>query len=137
MKSTLNSLLITAAVTLTAAAAHGQTIVKVNVPFAFTTSSGTHPAGEYMIHPSTTTSTIMTLESKETGSGTMLGVGAPETGKDKAAKLVFRCGTESGCALTSLWVGDGRGWSYKAPKLKASETERVAVIYAEPNKQAE
>jgi hypothetical protein len=138
MKSTLNSLIIAAAVTLSAAAAYGQqTKLTVNVPFAFKTASGMQAAGEYAIKPATASEVVMVLENRQTGRGTMLGIGAPETGRDKDAKLVFRCGDESGCALTSVWVGDGRGWSYKAPKLKPSENERIAVVYFDSNKQAE
>ena len=80
--------------------------------------------------------TVMVLENKATGHSWMLGIGRPESGKDKSAKLIFRCGIESGCALTAVWVGGGRGWAYKAPQLKLSETERIAVVYFE-SKQAE
>ena len=43
-------------------------------------------------------------------------------------QLVFKRGIESGCALVAVKMADGRG-RYNEPKLKASEQERIAVVY--------
>ena len=40
-------------------------------------------------------------------------------------QLVFKCGSESGCALVAVKMADRLGWSYNKPKLKASEQERI------------
>jgi len=138
MKSRLNSLLIAAAgLTLSAAAAYGQTTVVANVPFSFRTPAGMQPAGQYQIAPATNDGSIAVLKNMETGRSTLTGIGSPNGNpNDKTARLVFRCGSESGCALSEVKMGDGRGWTYKTPHLKPSETERVAVIYFE-SKQAE
>ena len=47
---------------------------------------------------------------------------------EKSPQLVFKCGTESGCALVAAKISDGRGWSYTEPKLKATEQARIAVV---------
>jgi len=48
---------------------------------------------------------------------------------EKTPQFVFKCGSESGCALVAVKMADGRGWSYNEPKLKASEQARIAVVY--------
>ena len=141
MKTTLNSLLITAAgLTLSAAflqtAAYGQTNVVANVPFAFQTAAGMQQPGEYAIAPISHDGAVLKLQNRDTGKSSMIGMGTPSGLSKDGPKLVFRCGSESGCALSAVVMGDGRGWSYKAPHLKPSETERVAVVYFE-SKQAE
>ena len=137
MKSTLNSLLITAAgVVLSTAGAYGQTNISANVPFEFRTAAGVQPAGEYAV-VQTANSVAVRIVNQETRKSSLLGIGVPE-GQHKNAqpKLVFQCGSESGCALTHVQMGDGREWKYNAPRLKASETARVAVVLLE-SKQAE
>jgi hypothetical protein len=138
MKTKLNSLLITAAgLALTAAAAYGQTRVVANVPFSFRTAAGVQPAGEYQIATVSNDGAVAILQNTETGHSTLTGMGSPNGNpNDKTPRLVFRCGTESGCTLSEVKMGDGRGWTYKTPHLKPSETERAAVIYFE-SKQAE
>lgn len=138
MKSRLNSLLITAAgLTLSAAAAYGQTNIVANVPFSFRTAAGVQPAGEYRIATMTYDGSVAVLQNTATGHSAFTGIGSPNGNpNDKTPRLVFRCGSESGCTLSEVKMGDGRGWSYKAPHLKPSETERIAVIYFE-SKQAE
>jgi hypothetical protein len=136
MKSTLNSLLITAAVTLSAAAAYGQTKVVANIPFEFRTAAGVQQAGQYIIAPAAYDVAVMKLQNVDTGKSSILGLGTPSgVEKQNSPRLVFVCGNESGCALTGVVTGDGRGWTYKA-RLKPSEAERVAVIYFE-SRQAE
>ena len=138
MKSRLNSLLIAAAgLTLSAAAAYGQTNIVASVPFSFHTAAGVQPAGEYRITTLSSDGSVAVLQNTATGHSSMTGIGSPNGNpNDKAARLVFKCGSESGCTLSEVKMGDGRGWSYRAPHLKPSETERVAVIYFE-SKQAE
>ena len=70
------------------------------------------------------------VQNVEAGHATTIGTdrsnGNPN---EKTPQLVFRCGSESGCALVAMKMADGRGWSYNEPKLKASEQERIAVDY--------
>jgi hypothetical protein len=137
MKTTLNSLLITAAgLTLSAVATYGQTKVVANIPFSFRTAAGMQEPGQYAVAPVTYDAAIMKLQNMHTGKSSIIGPGTPSGVSKESPKLVFRCGSESGCALSAVVIGDGRGWSYKAPHLKPSETERVAVVYFE-SKQAE
>ena len=134
MISKLNSLLITAALTLSAAAAYGQTQVVANIPFSFRTAAGVQPAGQYAVSHEGEVTKLRNLDS---GKASLAGIGVPEdNGRSKPPQLVFTCGSESGCALTSVRLGDGRTWSHKAPRLKPSEEARVAVIYLE-SRQAE
>ena len=131
MKTTLNSLLITAAgFALSAAAAFGQSHLTADIPFSFTTASGVQAAGEYRVVPVSADGSVMKLQNVETGHATTTGMGR-STGNpnEKTPQLVFRCGSESGCALVVVKLADGRGWSYNEPKLKASEQERIAVVY--------
>jgi hypothetical protein len=131
MKTTLNSLLTMAAgVALSVAAAYGQNELNAKIPFEFRTASGIQAAGEYRILPVTHDAAVMRMLNVDTGRSAVSGIGTPNSNpNDNVAKLVFRCGSESGCTLSAVKMGDGRGWSYKAPKLKASEQERIAVIY--------
>jgi hypothetical protein len=131
MKTTLNSLLITAAgFALSAAAAYGQTHLTANIPFSFQTASGMQAAGEYRVVPVSSDGSMMKLQNVNTGHVTTTGIGRPHGNpNEKAPQLVFKCGSESGCALVAVKIADGRGWSYSEPKLKASEQERIAVVY--------
>ncbi|HLH43692.1 MAG TPA: hypothetical protein VKV74_11930 [Bryobacteraceae bacterium] len=130
MKTRLNSLLLTAAgLTLGVAAAYGQDKIIANVPFEFRTASGIQAAGLYSIAQAGVTTTLV---NQATGATSLLGIGTPEDANTKAIpKLVFVCGSESGCALTSVTLADGRSWSFKAPHLKPAETARIAVVHFE------
>jgi len=137
MKSTLNSLRVTAAgLALSAAAAYGQSNIVANVPFAFHTVAGTQPAGQYSIGSASHDGAVLRLYNVETSKNSLLGLGTPDgiANQDKP-KLVFRCGDETGCVLSGVWMGDGRGWSYKT-HMKPRERERIAVVYFQ-SKQAE
>jgi hypothetical protein len=129
MKNKLNSLLLTAAVTLSAVAAYGQTKVTANIPFPFRTVAGVQAAGEYAVAPATQTGSVVKLENVHTGKSTFAGIAAPDNVDDGAARLTFRCGEESGCFLTGVTMGDGRTWKINIPRIKSSESEHVAVVY--------
>jgi hypothetical protein len=134
MTTKLNSLLVTAALTLSAAAAYGQNQVVANIPFSFRTVAGVQPAGQYAVSHEGEATKLRNLDS---GKASLAGIGVPEDNdQSKPAQLVFTCGSDTGCALTSVRLADGRSWSHKAPRLKPSEEARVAVIYLE-SRQAE
>jgi hypothetical protein len=129
MKTKLNSLSLAAALTLSAAASYGQNRVIANIPFPFHTSAGVQAAGQYGF---TQAEYSLQLTNLATGKSSFLGVGVPEgNDRSKPPRLVFTCGSESGCALTSVRLADGRSWSYKAAGVKPSEVARLAVIYLE------
>jgi hypothetical protein len=133
MKTTLNSLLtIAAGFALSAAGAYGQEL-NANIPFSFHTASGVQPAGEYRVSKVTSDGAVMRLQNYETGHSAMTSMGKPSTDAAAKPQLVFKCGSESGCALSAVKLGDGREWQYKAPKMKTSEQERIAVVYLRPN----
>jgi hypothetical protein len=135
MKTKLNSLLLTAAgLTLSVAAAYGQNKIVANVPFEFHTAAGVQVAGVYSISQE---GAVTKLVNQDTGRASLLGIGTPEDANSKAVpQLKFVCGSESGCALSSVTIADGRSYSYKTPHLNPSETARVTVIYFE-SRQAE
>ena len=134
MKTKLHSLLLTAALTLSAAAAYGQNQVVANIPFSFRTIAGVQPAGHYAVSHEGEVTKLRNLDS---GKASLAGIGVPDDNdRSKPAQLVFTCGSQSGCALTSVRLADGRSWSHEARHLKPSEEARVAVIYLE-SKQAE
>jgi hypothetical protein len=136
MNNKLNSLLVTAALTLCAGAAYGQTQITADIPFQFHTAGGVQNAGEYKVVPATQEGSVMKLENVETHKSAFLGMAMQDGTNNGAAKLVFRCGDESGCVLSGVTTGDGRGWSLKTPQMKANEPVHVAVVYLQ-SKQAE
>jgi hypothetical protein len=131
MKTTLDSLMIASAgLALSAAAAYGQNVLIANIPFAFQTASGVQAPGEYRVASVSQDGSVIKLQNVDTGHLAMTGMGtANGNPNDKAPQLVFKCGNESGCALAAVKMSDGRGWSYKPPRLKPSEQERIAVVY--------
>jgi len=120
---------------LSAAAAYGQTKITAEIPFSFRTAAGVQPAGQYAVIPANLDGDVLAIQSVETGRSTLLGIGARDGANDTRPRLVFHCGSESGCALTGVWMSDGRRWAFKTPKIKPSEQEHVAVVYF--NKQPE
>ena len=130
-----NSALLTAAgLTLSVAAAYGQSKIVADVPFAFRTAAGIQVAGNYSISQE---GAATKLVNQQTGRASLLGIGTPQDANGNAApQLVFVCGSESGCALTSVTIADGRSYRFKTPRLNPSETARVTVIYFE-SRQAE
>ena len=115
-------------------AAYGQNRVIANVSFSFRTIAGVQAAGQYGISQ---VSGVAKLQNLETRKASFLGIGVPEgVNASQPSKLEFTCGSESGCALTSVQLADGHSWRYKVPRLKPYEVEHVAVIYLE-SRQAE
>ena len=140
MKTNLTrTMMLTAAmVTLGAAAAYAETKVVANVPFSFRTNAGQQAPGRYGIVSMNQSAAVMGLRNLETGHLTVIGVGTPVGRYDgvSRSRLVFHCGSESGCALAEVWNGDGQGKKFSTPRLKSAELERIAVVYLD-NKSAE
>src|ERR1700729_856792 len=101
MKTNLVRSLILAAVALTGAAAvHAQDKVAADVPFAFRAAGVEFNAGTYHIAQSGHNGILMLLN-QDSGSTKLVTTAAPgDDSKYAAPKLVFRCGNESGCALS-------------------------------------
>jgi hypothetical protein len=128
MKTKLNSLLITATVAFGAVAAYGQDRVVANIPFEFKTIAGVQPAGQYTVSEHGVSAVLRHVDGKTS----LLGIGVPEDiERNQPAQVTFVCGSESGCVLTGIRFEDGRSWKYPAPRPKASEDQKVAVIYLE------
>jgi hypothetical protein len=128
MKTTSNSLLLTAALALGAVAAYGQDRVVANIPFEFKTVAGVQPAGQYSVSYEGVSARLRNVAGKTS----LLGIGVPENiERNQPPQLVFVCGSESGCALTLVRFEDGRSWKYPQPRRKASENQSVAVINLE------
>ena len=135
MKKNFNRalMLTAAALTLSAAAAYGQTKVTGEIPFAFRTARGVQPAGVYDLISISPNREMLALRSVATLKAVPLGIGAPEGSSSARSyearpRLVFHCSDANGCVLYAAFIDDGRGWSYRAPHVKPSE-ERVAVVY--------
>jgi hypothetical protein len=130
MKTNLTRTLILAAVSLTGAAAvHAQDKVAAEVPFAFRAAGVEFNAGTYHIAQSGHNGILMLLN-QDSGSTKLVTTAAPgDDSKYAAPKLVFRCGNESGCALSAVSLANGRTWKIRTPHLKPSELERIAVVY--------
>ena len=127
MKKTLNTLFVAAAGVVLSAAAFGQEAIVANVPFSFHTLAGVNAAGRYTVIQERD---VTKLLNTDTGKTRIVGIGIPDNYEQgKAPRLVFVCGEESGCALQSVRIADGRSWTFKAPHLKPNEAERLAVIY--------
>lgn len=134
MKKNFNrSLMLTAAVmTLGAAAAYGQDTLIANIPFSFRISGAELPAGKYAIARHGVGSGVMELRGLTSNQSKFLMVrNSVDEYKSGGARLIFRCGEETGCALATAWTDRGRGWEFPTPKLTAAEKERVAVVYLE------
>jgi hypothetical protein len=132
MKTNLKNTLMVAAglLTLGATAAYGQETLKANVPFSFRTAAGVQPAGQYEVSTVKFNGTVATIRNLGTQNSTFAGFGIPEgVSRDQHPRLVFRCGNESGCALTAVWLDGDHGLKYKVPHLKPSELERISVVY--------
>lgn len=136
MNNKSKSLLLPAALALCAGVAYGQNQVTASIPFEFRTGAGVQTAGEYKVVPATQEGSFMKLENVQTKKSAYLGAATLDGTTKDAAKLTFRCGDESGCVLSGVTMGDGRGWSIKAPRMKANEPEHVAIVYLQ-SKQAE
>jgi len=134
MKQKNLTLTLTAAVlTLVTAVAYGQNNpLTATIPFAFHAANSNLPAGRYRVARASGTmggSGIMQLRNLETGKSVFLASRVPITdSEDTRPRLVFRCG-ESGCALATLWSGEGTGMEFATPKLPAAEKERSEVAY--------
>ena len=75
MTTKLNSLLMTAALTLSAAAAYAQNQVVANIPFSFRTAAGVQPAGQYAVSHEGEATKLRNLDS---GKASLAGIGVPE-----------------------------------------------------------
>ena len=94
MKNKLNSLLVTAALTLSAAAAYGQNhMVVANIPFGFQTAADAQIEGKYGISQVGEAAKLVNLE---TGKASFLAIGVPEgVNHNRPPQLVFTCRSKS------------------------------------------
>jgi hypothetical protein len=136
MKTNLTRTLILAAVALIGATAHAQDKIAADVPFAFRAAGVEFDAGTYYIAQSGHSGILMLLN-QDSGNTKLVTTAAPgDDSRNPNPKLIFRCGAESGCALSAVALANGRTWKLRTPHLKPSEMERIAVIYLD-RKQAE
>jgi hypothetical protein len=135
MKTNLIRTLILTAVSV---AAYGQSNMNADVPFGFRAAGEYYTAGAYTISQyGHSGSGILVLVNTESRLTRFLTTKAPAAdAMDAAPKMLFRCGSESGCTLASVELANGRTWTVNTPHLKPSELERIAVIYLD-RKQAE
>ena len=130
----LKRALTAALLTLVATAAYGQTnAMTANISFAFRAVGSDLAAGRYKVAPVVGTSgrsQTMELRNMDTGKAVFILATAPiMESEDARPRLIFRCGGEEGCSLTSLWSGTGRGMEFATPALTASQRERRETIH--------
>jgi hypothetical protein len=123
-----------AALMLVTAVAYGQNNpLTATIPFGFRAVNSNLPAGRYTVARASGTlgeSGIMQLRNLETGKAVFLPSRVPLTdSKDNRPRLVFRCGDESGCALATLWSGEGTGTELATPPLPATEKEHSEIAH--------
>ena len=122
-----------ALLTLVATAAYSQTnVMTAKISFAFRAVGSDLPAGRYKVAPATGTpgNSTMELRNMDTGKSVFILAKAPITESEGARpRLIFRCGGEEGCSLTSLWSGTGSGLEFYTPALTASQREGRETIY--------
>jgi len=139
MKTNLTRTLIMSAIALAGgAAAFAQDSVSAEIPFTFRAAGVKFDAGTYSIsqfgHSDSGVLTLQNWRGRNTKFVNTTGPGGYY--KYQSPRLVFRCGDDTGCALSAIRLENGRTWTLRTPRMKAMETERIAVIYAE-KKQAE
>lgn len=129
MKNRLNrTLMLTAAVLTLGAAAYGQYAVTAKVPFSFHIKGAELSAGDYTVAQEQ--GPILKLRESVSGKTVMSMTKSRATEiVPRGARLVFKCGDLSGCALAEVWNDSGYGWNLVTPHFAAIENERVAVIF--------
>lgn len=132
MKKNLNfaPMLTAVVLALSAAAAYGQPTLNAKIPFAFHTTNDSLAAGKYTIMPMTRGDmSVVRIENLGTGNSSMVLAGSRIQNAAGSARMVFKCGNESGCALAEAYDETGRGWKFNTPHLTSTEIERLAVVY--------
>jgi hypothetical protein len=129
MKHIMARAAISAALTLTATAAFGQTTA--NVPFAFRISGGELPAGHYKIQQQNAGSgnVLLSIRNAETGQSYLanapLGLSSRSGTKPH---LTFVC-QGNDCALTQVWTDSfaGYGLSTRPPQQRVDTAQTYNV----------
>src|SRR5258708_21919321 len=124
MKTSFSTLMLAAAgLVVSTAIVDGQTRITADIPFAFRTTAGMQPAGQYALAPMSMNGNAIRLENLSTGQSVMFTSGAPDGDRELKPRLVFHCGDQAGCMLAGLWMGNGQGWTFPAPRKKTAEFE--------------
>ena len=112
---------------LATVSAYGQTVrVKANIPFNFTVTGATHPAGAYTIESLTSDGKALSIrDSDMKARGMVLAIECESRNDAKQTKLVFHHYGDT-YFLTQVWVA-GRKLGHRIPK-SPRETE-VAKDY--------
>jgi hypothetical protein len=130
-------MLTAAMLTLFATSAYGQdSAMTAKIPFAFRAVGSDLPAGRYKVSPAAGNSRRMELRNLDTGRAVFIASKSPITeSKDARPRLIFKCGSEEGCSLATLWSGTGNGLEFPAPALTAAQKERSETIYLDRAKE--
>jgi hypothetical protein len=140
MKTNLTRTLILSAVALAGTgAAFAEDNVSAEIPFAFRAAGVKFDAGVYSISQyGHVDSGVITLQNRQGRNAKFVNTTGPLTGAggdrmDRNPRLIFRCGDTSGCALSAVHLENGRTWTLRIPRLKAMETEHIALIHLDRN----
>jgi hypothetical protein len=131
MKQNILKRTLTAAMlTLVATAAYGQTnTTTAKIPFTFRAVTSDLPAGRYEVRPTTGNTGTMELRNMDNGKTVFITSTTHVTeSKEARPRLIFRCGSEEGCALERLWSGQGVGLEFPTPPLTAAQKERRETV---------
>lgn len=127
--NTVKTLAMTSLLALSAipAVAHGPLTAKI--PFDFTVSGRTMPAGEYTVTAPSASIRVTTLRSTDSGKSVLASVPifAPwaQYEEPKPAKLTFSC-LANHCALSGVTSPNGEAQIFPEMKLTSREKETLA-----------
>lgn len=131
MKSITNRIVLFAATAaFLGALAYGQVnnVMKAGIPFGFTIPTGGATAGNYIVVMENIGSgKVVRLYNSDTQKSVLALANGPSpvAPGDAQPRLVFRCGAESGCALSEIWTGNA---GYSVNTGKARKYEYLASI---------
>lgn len=124
----IRTLTLSAAALTMGSAAFAQSRLVAQIPFAFKVNGTELPAGNYSIErPQIANRNVLLLTD---GHNSKMVMGINASGNEPAsARLIFRCGESSGCALAEVWDSQGSHVNFPKPKLTSAEKERLAVVF--------
>jgi hypothetical protein len=132
MKSLMNRVaMLAAGAMMLGTMAYGQTQLTAKIPFAFRTSNGNFPAGDYTIVRSTlnTGTVLLTLRNEKTHEKAFVPGGLNDLWNVGSPAALFRCSDESGCALQSIRTPE-IAVAYNTSRKHARDKEAVVRVVA-------
>ena len=132
MKRSMNSMILTAAATLTmgVSAAYAQQPLRADIPFSFHAGGKTLPPGQYRVGQSgvVTGTNIVTLSNTQESVMVMSNHAVYRSSSERIpVKMTFSCTDAKGCALAEIWDGSNVT-AFSTPKISPADRERIATV---------